>query len=139
MRIFIDTNILIDVITARQPFCVASSNILNLGIEGKVKLFTTPLTFATCVFVGRKILGYDGAIKAMQVIENYVSVATMDKSQCHRALFSSMPDFEDMLQYESAIAADCDIIVTRNKKHFPKDSLPIVEPSEFFDNYWNAD
>lgn len=47
-----------------------------------------------------------------------------------------MPDFEDMLQFESAYAAGCDVIITRNKKHFPQDAIQVLEPEEFFDCYW---
>ena len=60
----------------------------------------------------------------------------MTASQCHNALYSSMPDFEDMLQFESAYGAGCDVIVTRNKKHFPQDAVQIVDSMEFFENYW---
>ena len=47
-----------------------------------------------------------------------------------------MPDFEDMLQFESAYATGCDVIITRNKKHSPKDAIQVLEPEEFFDCYW---
>lgn len=47
-----------------------------------------------------------------------------------------MPDFEDMLQYEAAVAAKCDVIVTRDKKrHFPSSGLPILSPEAFLDEY----
>jgi hypothetical protein len=63
----------------------------------------------------------------------------MDSAQCHHALFSKMPDFEDMLQFESAYATGCELIITRNKKHFPQDAIQLLEPSEFFDCYWSVD
>ena len=82
------------------------------------------------------MLGYEGAIKAIQIIENYIEVTAMNSSQCHNALYSKMPDFEDMLQFESAYAAGCDVIITRNKKHFPQDAIQVLEPEEFFNCYW---
>ena len=90
------------------------------------------LSYATCAFISKKVLGYDGAIKALQIIDQYVYVANMDGKQCSDALFSTMPDFEDMLQFEAAYAAGCDVIVTRNKKHFPQDVIPILSPDELF-------
>ena len=75
----------------------------------------------------------------MQLISNYIELTTMDAAQCHHALFSQMPDFEDMLQFESAYAAGCDLIITRNKKHFPQDAIQLLEPAEFFDCYWPTD
>ena len=91
---------------------------------------------ATCIFIARKVLGYEGVVKAMQILDNYLKVTPMDGIQCHNALFSSMPDFEDMLQFESAYAAGCDVIVTRNKKHFPQDAIQILDSTEFFECYW---
>ena len=55
----------------------------------------------------------------------------MNDSQCEKALAAIAPDFEDMLQYEAALASDCEVIVTRNQKHFPKDTVPILSPHEF--------
>lgn len=139
MKVFIDTNVLIDFIAKREQFYQTAASLMSLGIKGEVELYATPLTYATCIFISQKILGYDGAIKAMQIVDNYVRVSTMDSRQCHNALFSRMPDFEDMLQFESTYAAGCDVIVTRNKKHFPSDAMQILSPDEFFDNYWPED
>ena len=138
MKVFIDTNVLIDFIARRELFYQDAASLINLGIRGEIELYSTPLTYATCVFVSQKVLGYDGVIKALQVIDNYVKVTTMDSRQCHHALFSKTPDFEDMLQFESAYAAGCDVIATRNKKHFPQDVIQVLSPDEFFDCFWPA-
>ena len=136
MKVFLDTNILIDFIARRENFYQFAANLINLGIKGEVELHTTPLAYATCVFIARKVLGYEGVVKAMQILDNYLKVTPMDGAQCHNALFSAMPDFEDMLQFESAYAAGCDVIVTRNKKHFPQEAIQVLDSSEFFDSYW---
>ena len=138
MKVFLDTNILIDFIARRDGFYEYAANIINLGIRGEVKLYATPMSFATCIFIARKMLGYDGVVKAMQILSNYIEITTMDSAQCHHALFSKMPDFEDMLQFESAYATGCELIITRNKKHFPQDAIQLLEPSEFFDCYWSV-
>jgi predicted nucleic acid-binding protein len=139
MKVFLDTNILIDFIARRDDFYEYAANIVHLGIRGEIKLYTTPLSVATCIFIARKVLGYDGVVKAMQILSSYIEITRMDNSQCRHALYANMPDFEDMLQFESAYAAGCDVIVTRNKKHFPQDVMQVLEPSEFFDSYWSVD
>lgn len=135
MKVFLDTNVLLDFIARRADFYQAASNLVHLGVKGDITLYATPLSFATCVFIGRKQLGYDGVIKAMQMLERYITLTEMNATQCHNALYSKMPDFEDMLQFESAYMAGCDVIVTRNKKHFPLDAIQVLEPVEFFDDY----
>ena len=136
MKVFIDTNVLIDFVARREQFYQTAANLINLGIKGELKLYTTPLSYATCTFIAQKVLGYGGVVKALQILSNYINVTTMDSIQCHNALFSLMPDFEDMLQFESAYAAGCDVIITRNKKHFPPDAIQLLEPEECFDCYW---
>jgi predicted nucleic acid-binding protein len=58
MKVFLDTNILIDFIARRDGFYEYAANIINLGIRGEVKLYATPMSFATCIFIARKMLGY---------------------------------------------------------------------------------
>ena len=131
MRAFLDTNILIDILLRREGFYEAASNIVNLGITGDIELCATSMSFATTVFVSRKVLGYTNSVTALQSLEKYIQIVPMDAAQCHSSLFSSMPDFEDMLQYEAALASMCDVIITRNKKHFPKNGIQILTPVEF--------
>ena len=60
----------------------------------------------------------------------------MDNQQYENALNSEMPDFEDMLQYEAAIASGCEVIVTRDKKrHFPAYGIPILSPEKFLESF----
>lgn len=62
----------------------------------------------------------------------------MDDEQVSDALGSGMPDFEDMLQYEAALASKCDVIVTRDKKrHFPQDGrIPVMSPETFLNDFF---
>ena len=139
MRVFHDTNILLDIIEGRQKFLLASSNVFDLGIQGQIQMFATPLTFANCVYTARKNVGYEQAVKGLKSLKNYIQTAAMDDTQVTDALNSDMPDFEDMLQYEAALGARCDVIGTRDKKrHFPVSGLPILSPEVFLNTYFGA-
>lgn len=54
MRLFLDTNIIIDIIGYRQPYCVSAANLLDLAYKEKVELYATALTFANALYVLRK-------------------------------------------------------------------------------------
>lgn len=137
MRVFLDTNILLDIIEGRQKFLLASSNVFDLGIREQINMFATPLTFANCVYTARKNVGYEQAISGLRSLKNYVKTATMDDVQVTDALCSDMPDFEDMLQYKAAVASKCDVIVTRDKKrHFPNNGIPVLSPEDFLNKYF---
>ena len=136
-RVFLDTNILLDIIEGRQKFLLAASNVFDLGVRGKIQMFATPLTFANCVYIARKNAGYEQAIHGLKFLKSHVKAATMDDAQVTTALNSEMPDFEDMLQYEAAVAAQCDVIVTRDKKrHFPQKGIPVLSPEDFLNHYF---
>ena len=135
MKVFIDTNIILDILLERPEFVQPAMDILQMGIDKEIELFATPLTFATCYYLLRKEIGKKDAQVALQAIKSFVEMTSMDDKQGTRALFSEMPDFEDMLQYESALANRCNVIVTRNGKHFPLDSLPILTPTQFLSEY----
>ena len=139
IQVFLDTNILLDIIEGRQKHLLASSNVFDMGIKGYIQMFATPLTFANCVYTARKNVGYDNAIEGLKSLKKYLKAAKMDDEQVETALNSGMPDFEDMLQYESAVASRCDVIVTRDKKrHFPQDGrIPVLSPDEFLNEYFH--
>ena len=137
MKVFLDTNILLDIIEGRQKFLLASSNVFDLGVRGQIQMFATPLTFANCVYTARKNVGYEQAVNGLKSLKSYVKTAAMDDNQLVNALCSDMPDFEDMLQYEAAVAAKCDVIVTRDKKrHFPNNGLPVLSPEVFLNEFF---
>ena len=100
-------------------------------------MFATALTFANCVYTARKNIGYEQAVAGLKCLKSYVKTAIMDDVQVFNALSSDMPDFEDMLQYEAALASKCDVIVTRDKKrHFPNNGLPVLSPELFLNEFF---
>lgn len=130
-RVFLDTNVLLDVLLHREPFVHDSAHVLNMGFKGEIALYSTPLSFSTCMFVSRKKLGYDNALDALKILEHHISIATMDSIQLHEVLYAAAPDFEDMLQYHAAQAAGCSHIVTRNERHFPQSGIIVLSPTDF--------
>ena len=124
-----------DVLLERTEFMQDSLDVLQMGIDKAVELLATPLTFANCYYLLRKEIGKENTLKALQSLKSFTELTYMDDEQVTNALFSDMPDFEDMLQYESAIANRCDMIITRNVKHFPQDSLPVLTPTQFLTLY----
>lgn len=130
-KVFLDTNIILDVMTQRNPFNVPANTIMKMGIEGKILLCATPLTFANCTYILRNSYKLANSINIIKAYKQYIYALTMDDEQCCNALNSDMPDFEDMLQYQAAIAAECDYIITRNEKHFPQEGITVVSSEHF--------
>lgn len=133
IRVFLDTNVLVDVLNKREPFVHDSAEMIDLGCLGMVKLYTSALSFATCLYLIRKSLGKENAVFAIRSLRRVISISPMNETEFDAAFSSDATDYEDMLQYYSALAAACDVVVTRNKQHFPQGGIPIKTPTEFLD------
>uniref|UniRef100_UPI004029D6CC type II toxin-antitoxin system VapC family toxin n=1 Tax=Prevotella sp. TaxID=59823 RepID=UPI004029D6CC len=135
-KVFIDTNIIIDVLLGRKKFLAQSSNIFQLADSGAIALYATALSFVNALYIGRKELGKSEALKKLQLFHDFLNTAPMDEEELARAFMMDDKDFEDNLQYCSACSAGCNVIVTRNVKDFPKDGeVRVMMPSEFLDAF----
>jgi len=127
-RVFLDTNILIDYIQDREGGDDAKQLLLR-GCDGEVELYASFLTFANIAYI------LDGKVDVYELFAMLTSIITvlpMDNDQLQNALSQRVKDFEDMLQYQCAKAANCEYIISGNKRHF-KDfcELPLMSANEF--------
>lgn len=133
-NVFLDTNILLEVLCNRKH-CNSCAQILMRGEKGYFRLFASFLTFANMAYVlqREKLNRYD-IYKAERTMESLVTVLLMDGDQLRKALRLEVKDFEDMLQYQSAVAGQCDCIVTINVDDFKEFStLPVYSPDDLLD------
>lgn len=132
-RVFLDTNILVDILERREPYFLLSANILDLGYNGRIQLFATSLSFINAIYVCRKTIGKDAALDKIRILRKTIGVSPISSKELDDALASGLKDVEDALQYASAKSAKCECIVTRNKKGFPQsEEFPVYTPEEFF-------
>ncbi len=130
-KVFIDTNIVIDILEKRMPYCTYATNLLQLASEGHVSLFATTLTFANALYVARPKIGKSQAMAVLSKMRKFINVAPSTQTEFDKSFDSDCPDFEDALQYYSAEAVDADFIITRNEKHFRFSSIPVMTAEEF--------
>ncbi len=125
--VFLDTNILVDYIQARAGGDDAKQ-LLMRGRDGEVSLFASFLTFANMAYI---LNGKADIYELFAILTSFITVLPMDSDQLQAALLHRAKDFEDMLQYQCAKVAGCDIIVTGNKRHFKEFSdLPLMTANE---------
>ena len=130
MKLFIDTNIIVDVLTRRKGY-EASSFILSLGNRDGYKLYASVLTMANIVYIMRQVLKGEALYTKLHSLNNIFEVASTTSAHYYSALELKATDFEDALQYFCALSCSCDVIITRNKKDFSFSSLPVMSPEEF--------
>ena len=128
-RIFIDTNVIIDVLMQRDGY-LSSARVLALAKNEDTTLFVSVLTMANLAYILRKSLKGDSFYAEMRKLSCLVNVADTTNNHFLSALDLQAKDFEDALQYYCAIFNECDIIVTRNKKDFAFSSIGVLTPEE---------
>lgn len=130
MKIFLDTNVLLDFVTERKGVEEAC-DILQLGEEGIVNLTTSYLTIANTAYVARRGRSREELYAVLTGLTDMIQILSMDEIQLKQAISTPVSDFEDMLQYVCAVTHHCDAIITRNKKDFSFSRIPIYSPEEF--------
>lgn len=128
--LFIDSDILIDLLAKRVHYDEALK-LLSIVAENKAKAYTTSLVFANVHYIITKFGNKQKSIKATRTLRRNISILTMNEKSFDDALDSSFPDFEDALQYFSALNFGIDFIVTRNKKDFNKGNIQVVTAGEY--------
>ena len=131
MKVFLDTNVLVDFIEEREGTKDAS-DILQLGKagDGNVMLCTSVLTMANAAYIARKGRTKANLYAALSLLSNMVHILPMDSEQWLAALALNAGDLEDALQYECAKAAGCDYIITRNTRDFGFSAIDVLTPKE---------
>lgn len=109
---------------------------MELGYKGHVSLYATSLTFFNALYISRKSIGKEAAIEKIKLLRNFIEISPISAKEFDEAIQMDTKDIEDNLQYSSALSAECDMIVTRNKKDFPAEAcIKILTPQEFLDYY----
>lgn len=133
-KLFLDTNIVIDYLARRAEFLPAA-NIMQLGLNGEVELYITPLTIANITYILRKDMTKELLKERLQTLCNFVHVAPQTSVEIQKAFNTQNPDLEDAIQYFSAETINADYIITRDPKHFRYAVIPVMNGTEFLEQY----
>lgn len=130
MKILIDTNIILDVLIKREPFYVDSARVWTIARERVITGYLSAISINNLYYIIRKLKGQEMAASFVdQILEDF-EIVNLTKSILKQARTIQKKDFEDLIQYFSALHEGCDFLVTRNKKDFPAIGLKILSPKE---------
>jgi predicted nucleic acid-binding protein len=132
-KIFIDTNILVDLIADRKPFSKYAIEIFNLAENKKIRLYTSSHSIATTYYLLRKFIDDKSLRGILLSLFEFVTVIPVDEQVLSKGLRAKQKDFEDAIQVYCAITVEkIDCIVTRNIKDFKGVEIPVLAPDELF-------
>jgi len=130
-KIFLDTNIVIDFLGERENFYQASAKVMTLADKKKIKILTSPTSIANTYYVLAKYENAQIAIEKIRKFKVLCSISKMDDEVIEKSINSDFKDFEDAMQYFSALASNCDLIVTRNEKDFKNSLIPVMNADSY--------
>jgi predicted nucleic acid-binding protein len=131
-RLLIDTNIVLDLLSKRDKFYDEAADLFSRADKKELELTISSLTFANTNYILTKLKTSKEAREILRKFKVLVELLSLDDKITELALSDdNFPDFEDGLQYYSAIENQIDIIITRNKKDFKNSKIPILTAKEF--------
>lgn len=134
MKIFLDTNVILDCIIPGRRYEYSSARILSIRNTIDISICISILSVADIAYILRKMESRDKILQRLRILLDKCKVLPMNDMQLYKALGSLTPDFEDALQMSCAWMECCDCIITGNVQHFGTyTTIPVYTPEEFLD------
>lgn len=130
--LFLDTNIVIDLLAKREPFYQSAAKLFSLADKMKLQLCVSALTFANTNYILLKGRKPEEAKLILRKLKLLVKVIGLDDKIIGLSLNDSdFKDYEDAMQYYSALENGVDMIITRNLKDFQKSKIPVLTAEQY--------
>ena len=131
-HLFLDTDVILDLLTDRLPFSEQAAEIFMLAQGGKVSIYTSALTYSNASYILSKSASHKKIIDQFIKLESIVKTLSMPSGIVNSAIHSGFSDLEDALQnYTAESHPQISIIITRNTRDFKHSSLAVMSPETY--------
>ena len=130
-KYFVDTDVILDLLSQRVPHFHFSAVLFSFAEMGKFELYTSPTVMVNTFYILRKNLGNENAKNALRKLRIILHVIDSSEKVLDLALNSNFNDFEDAIQYYTALNADIQTIITRNLKDYKAADILVQTPEMF--------
>jgi predicted nucleic acid-binding protein len=131
VKIFADTDVCLDLLSARKPFNAVAERLFSLADREKIKISVSSLSFSNIDYLLKSQYKRNDSRKILAKFKTLVTVLAVDDKIIDLAIASDFADFEDAIQYNTAIENNIKILVTRNLKDYKKATIQIMNPETF--------
>ena len=134
MKVLVDTNVLLDFLCKRIPFCADAESVFMAGLKHKIELYICGISFVNAIYTARKY-GVDksACINSLKGLLTFCEVSDISKDIIQNSLNSNWKDLEDAVQYYSGLSSGIDCVVTRDSKGFLLSGVCVYTPRELLD------
>ncbi len=134
-HILLDTNIVLDLLARRMPFYNDAAELFSLADKKTIRLSLSSLSLANIHYVLKKLKPEQEARNIIRNFKILVQVLSFDNKIVDLAVNSNFKDFEDAIQYFTAIENDQELIVTRNMSGYRESKIPVMTAREFIKSF----
>jgi predicted nucleic acid-binding protein len=136
MKIFLDANILVAVLNKEYPLFSNAARILSLSGGKDFEVFTSPICLAIAFYFAEKKSGTASARKKIALLVSHINVSPTNKEAVLKTVSNKkIIDFEDGLEYYSALESGCQAIVTEDQSDFHFSEIEVISCRGFLDKY----
>ncbi|WPR74250.1 PIN domain-containing protein [Algoriphagus sp. NG3] len=136
MKVFLDANVLVSVLNKEYPLFPISSRVLSLADSRRVQLYTSPICLAIAFYFSEKKSGSDMAKLKIEMLSRKILMTAVDQEAVNETLSNrQVQDFEDGLEYYSAMGSGCDVVVTEDPDGFYYSQIPVIGCENFLEEY----
>jgi predicted nucleic acid-binding protein len=131
-KLFVDSDVVIDFFTDREPHANPASELFELNEQGNIKLYLSAVSINNIYYIVRRFLGHKKTLEVIETLTEMTEIVGTTKKEIIQALKNNFTDYEDSVQYSSALTIkDLDVILTRNIKDYRNSSIAVMTPSNF--------
>lgn len=130
-RVLVDTDVCLDLLSNREPHVKSATRIFSLADKGKLKIAVCSLSFANLHYLLSRIYSTDQSRRKLAHFKTIVDVVAVDEKVIEMSLQSDFRDFEDAIQYYSAIRSNIQVLLTRNIKDYRFAKIAVLAPEMF--------
>ena len=130
-KVFVDSDVILDLLAKREPHYLHAAKLFTLIDQQEIIAFTSPLIFANLHYLLKKLTSNLSALKSLRKLKTLMNILPIDERVIEQALNSEFKDFEDAIQYFTAVNNGINLILTRNKVDYKKSKITISTAEEF--------
>ncbi|MEW4923452.1 PIN domain-containing protein [Algibacter sp. 2305UL17-15] len=131
-KLFVDSDVVIDFFTDREPHVNSASELFELSEKGDIALYISALSINNIYYIVRKYLGHKKTLEVIESLAEMTEIIGTTKKEVIQALKNDFKDFEDSIQYSSALTIkNLDAIITRNIKDYRNSKIAVMTPLNF--------
>ncbi len=131
IKLFVDSDTILDLLAEREPHYIHAARLFTLINQNKIVAYTSPLIFANLHYLLKKQTTNSVALKSLRKLKTFINILPMDERVIGQSLNSEFNDFEDAIQYYTAVNNGITLIITRNNIDFRRSKIDVLTAEEF--------